>query len=252
MKTAVIIIISLVAVVVLGASFMIMQLVPVRSVQTAGNATVVSKSSPVNSEELTRSIVDQVFPGSRYTLKDGMINFSSQIQANYQTLYLEQLSLGKFINNEDEYLAVLRAPENVTVHAGGFYYAVCAVFDGKTNTIKSPVQHFINDEGEISILNGKNQNYVLFIGSTTYQGWKEAQGMLYDLSSGQWEKAWPTQNDFWKDRYGIFGNNRLALYKRVIEPHNQESAVPPNHFELDTELIWDRNADTFRTPEMWE
>lgn len=251
-KTIVIIVVSVFLVVALAIMLIIAQFVPVKSVKTAGNIAVVSKVDEISSEAITKSIVDQIFPDSKYTIKDGRINFDSQIQANYQTLYLEQVRFGKFIDNNDEYLAVLRAPDDVTVHAGGLYYAVGAIFDGKTNAMKSPVHHFINDEGEISILNGKNQNYILFIGSTTYQGWREAQGMLYDLSKGQWEKAWPIQGDFWKDRYGVFGNNRLALYKRVIEPHNQESAVPPNHYELDTELIWDQNADTFRMPETWE
>lgn len=252
-KTILLIITVVLLVAAIGALTVVSMLMPVKSVRTSGESNiVVQQSKSMSTEELTKSIVDQIFPESKYTIKDGMINFTSQIQANYQTLYLDQLRFGRFIDNNDEYLAILRAPSEVTVHAGGFYYAVGAVFDSKTNAIKSSVQQFINDEGQISVLSGKKQSYVLFIGSTTYQGWKESQGALYDISGGQWEKAWPLQGDFWKDKYGVYGNGRLVLYKRVIEPHNQESAVPPNHFELDNELIWDQNSDVFRSPETWE
>lgn len=246
-KTIVIIVAAVLLIALLGVLAAIGLVVPVKTVKTAEAVSI--GISPI---DLTKDIVDQIFPGSEYKIEDGMIYFSSQIEANYQTLYLEQMRFGKFVDSNDEYLAVLRAPEEVTVHAGGFYYAVAAVFDGKTNKIKGPIQHFINDEGEISVLDGKQHDYILYLGSTTYQGWTEAQGMLYDLSGGQWEKAWPIKDDMWKDRYGVFGNNRLVLYKRVIEQHNQESAIPPNHFELDTELIWDSNAETFREPQPWE
>lgn len=250
-KTIVIIIVVVFLLGSIGVLGLIAQLVPVSRVQTFETTAVETKNAEANSFELTKSIVDQIFPGSKYTIENGRINFTSQVDV-YKTLYLEQLSFGKFIDSSDEYLAILRAPDDVTVHAGGFYFSIGAVFDSKTNKIKSPVQRFVNDEGEISILKGKDHDYIFYLGSTMYQGWAEAQGMLYDLGSGQWEKAWPLQSDFWKDKSGVFGNNRLVLYKRVIEPHNQEAAIPPNHFELDSELIWDQNAETFREPATWE
>jgi hypothetical protein len=198
--------------------------------------------------EQTKSIVDQMFPGSTYSIQNGMIDFSEPIAANYQTLYLEQIRFGRFVENKNEYVAILRAPENVTVHAGGFYYTICAVFDAETNKIKSQNKDFTADEGEISILKGRNRDFVLLLGSTTYQGYTTPLGGIYDASKGYWEQTWPDDNDFWNERYAVFGNNRLILYKKIFEQVNYETSGPLYHFEPEKELIWDSREETFREP----
>lgn len=207
-----------------------------------------AKSNSEITLELTKSIVDQMFPGSKYSIENGIIYFSSQIEANYQTLYLAELKFGNFVENENEYFAVLRAPDNATCHAGGFNYLIGAVFDAKTNKIKSRNKDFISDEGEISVLNGKSRDYVLFLGSSTFQGYISPTGGAFYTSNGEWKQIWPESNEFWNDRYAVFGSNRLVLYKMVFENVNYETSGPPYHYEPEYELFWDSEAETFREP----
>jgi hypothetical protein len=207
---------------------------------------VTTQDVTMNTEQLTKSIVDQMFPGSKYTIDNGMINFSTPIAANYQTLVLEQIRFGRFVEDKNEYLAILRAPDNVTVHAGGFYYRIGAVFDAETNKRKSQNKDFTADEGEISILKGNRKDYVLFLGSTTYQGYISPTGGAFDASDGVWVQTWPESNDYWEHRYAVFGNDRLILYKKVIDPVEYETTIPPFHFEPEKELIWDSQTEMFR------
>ncbi len=220
----------------------------IMSLLQGGCTPGVAKPQSLGRDELAAKIAGQMYPGSTYSVKEGTIYFATQIDANYQTMYLEQIVYGKFIENHNEYLAVLRAPEEVLVHAGGFYYAVAAVFDAQTNTMKSQLQTFKADEGELSIAEGKDRDYIIFMGSDIFQGWMMPVGGVYDARKGYWEKIWPAKDSFWNDRYGVFGNNRLVLYKRVEEPHSYETTLPPAHFEPEQELIWDRGISGFREP----
>lgn len=218
------------------------------SILQGGCTAEVGKPQSLSRDELAEKLAGQIYPGSTYSVKDGSIYFATQIDANYQTLYLEQIVYGKFIENHNEYLAVLRAPQEVLLHAGGFYYAVAAVFDAQTNIMKSQLQTFKADEGELSIAEGKDRDYIIFMGSQTYQGWMMPLGGVYDAGKGYWEKIWPAKDSFWNDQYGVFGNNRLVLYQRVEEPHTYETTLPPSHFEPEGELIWDPNIAAFREP----
>lgn len=210
------------------------------------NRAILGKSNI--SIELTKSIVDQMFPGSKYTVKDEMIYFNEPIKANYQTLYLEQIRYGRFVEDKNEYFAVLRAPDNVLAHAGGLYYTIGAVFAAETNKIKCQNKDFMADEGEISILKGKSRDFVLFLGSSTYQGYTTPVGGIYDCSKGYWEQNWPKSNDFWNDRYAVFGSDRLILYKKIFEQVNYETSGPLYHYEPERELIWDSRLEIFREP----
>ena len=201
-----------------------------------------------NTEQLTKSIVDQMFPGSKYTIKEGRINFSTTIESHYQTLYLEKIRFGKFVEDRNEYFAVLRAPEDVLVHAGGLYYTIGAVFDAKTNKMVSKTKEFVSDEGEISILKGNNRDLILFLGSSTYQGYISPIGGIFDPSKGYWEEIWPEGTGFWNERYAVYGNDKLVLYKKVTDVTASESSAPLYHFEPEKELIWDSQAETFREP----
>lgn len=201
-----------------------------------------------NMEQLTKSIVDQIFPGSKYSINDGMINFNTTIAANYQTLYIEQIRYGKFVGDKNEYFAILRAPEDVLVHAGGLYYTIGAVFDAETNKMVSKPKEFVSDEGEVSILKGNSRDLILFLGSSTYQGYISSLGGIFDPSNGNWVQTWPEGTDFWNERYAVFGNDRLVLYKKVIDASASESSAPLYHFEPEKELIWDSQAETFREP----
>jgi hypothetical protein len=188
-----------------------------------------------------------MFPGSKYSIQDDVIYFSTQIPANYQTLFIEQIRYGSFMDDR-EYLVILRAPDNVTVHAGGLYYTIGAIFDAKTNKIESKLKDFVADEGEISILNGNNRDLILFLGSSTFQGYTTPVGSIYDASKGDWEQTWPEEPSFWNEAYAVFGNNRLILYKKVLEPVNGGTSAPLYHFEPEKELFWDSEAETFREP----
>jgi hypothetical protein len=207
---------------------------------------VTTQDVTMSTEQLTKSIVDQMFPQSKYTIENGMIHFSTPIAANYQTLVLEQIIFGRFVEDKNEYFAILKAPDNVTVHAGGFYYRIGAVFDAETNKRKSQTKDFTADEGEISILKGKSKDYVLFLGSTTYQGYTSPTGGIYDARGGNWIQTWPESSDFWEHRYAVFGNDRLILYKKVLDSVEYETTIPPFHFEPEKELIWDSQAEMFR------
>lgn len=202
----------------------------------------------INTEQLTKSIVNQMFPESKYSIKDGIINFNTPIAATYQTLYLEQIKFGKFVEDRNEYFAVLRAPDNVTAHAGGFYYTIGAVFDAETNKIVSKSKDFTSDEGELNILKGHNRDLILFLGSSTFQGYMSPMGGIFEASNDDWGQMWPEGIDFWKDRYAVFGNDRIVLYKKVIESVGSEANAPQYHFEPEKELFWDFETETFREP----
>lgn len=165
-------------------------------------------------------------------------------ESHFTEYEIEKLLYGKFVDSNQEVLVILKVPEEKTGHQGGFYNRIMAVFNLKTYERTSPVYEFSSDVGEMGLFEGKNKTYLMIVGSTTFQGYTEYKGNLFDINRDEWINVFPKEKNFWENRKAVISPDGLILFKRVFERKGNE-LIPPSKFVFDKELLWDKQKETF-------
>jgi hypothetical protein len=155
--------------------------------------------------------------------------------------YIDRIEKGIFIEGIGEKSLIIARRDGVA-HADGFYHAYVAVFDEQQMKLLSPVKHFMADEGKVSIFKGKNTPYVLFAGSTTYQGHSDFSGGLWKFDK-EWKQVWPEEEDFWNNNSILVGEDSISVLKmkKVTDPHS----LTDFELEFSHKLIWNAEKEVF-------
>lgn len=217
--------------------------------------------SKVKAEQVTKikhnTIIDNMylistmFPEQKF-IKQGKY-YNAGERNNY---YIESIIPGSFVNKDnDELLVVVRRPSDELSHAQGFYNAYMAVFDNSSGKMISEVKLFSADEGTYRIFDSQGISYIFFVGSTTYQGWSNWYGGLWQAGSN-WTMKWPTDKenqeyyDFWQNRAVEIGQDFIRILHRKVLPLKDKSQVMPDYtWEYAEKLLWDKESANFKVIE---
>ncbi|MDF2505094.1 hypothetical protein [Clostridium sp.] len=223
-------------------------------------AIIFSACSSIQIEEQTtmhNSIIDNIklinamFPEQQF-VKQGKY-YSAGERENY---YIESIIPGSFINKDnDELLVVVRRLSNELSHVGGFYNAYMAVFDNPSGKIISEVKLFSVDEGNYRIFDSQGISYIFFAGSTTYQGWSNWYGGLWQAGI-RWTMKWPKDfenqeyYDYWENRAVEISEDVIKILQRKVLPLKYKDQVMPDYtWEYVEELQWDKESGSFKLME---
>jgi hypothetical protein len=189
-----------------------------------------------------------MFPEQKFTKQGKYYNAGER--KNY---YIESIIPGSFVNKDgDELLVVVRRPSDELSHAEGFYNAYMAVFDNSSSKIISEVKLFNVDDGKYRILDGQGISYIFFAGSTTYQGWSNWYGGLWQAGS-KWTMKWPKgaedkeYYDYWENRAVDMDTDVTKILERKVLPlKNQGQTIPDYTWEYSESLVWDAQNENFK------
>lgn len=194
-----------------------------------------------NSEQDDRSIISSMFPGKSFSLAGNL--YVDEI--TQQSYYIEKIIHGSFVfPGNQEYLVIVRRPENESSHAEGFYQAYVAVFDKSTNRRLNETQLFCADEGYITLFSDGKVNYLFFAGGTTYQGWTTWNGGLWKAGKN-WTKLWPEDDAYWEDKYPRATSEGLTILRRKLLPLASGQVIPDYEWEHSYFLKWDPEKACF-------
>lgn len=193
------------------------------------------------------NIIKEMFPDKEYEIsEENRIRVYEENKEYYSDYSIEKIIYESFIEkNTNEYLVILRKLN--TGHQEGLYKVILGVFDYNTNMLKSSVKEISSDQGDFGFFRSSDKTYVMFVGSTTYNGWEEYYGDLYDITSTQWKTIFPTEENFWESKKAIIGKDRLIMYKREIINKDTGGTIPDYKFMYYEEMIWDKNNITFKS-----
>jgi hypothetical protein len=203
--------------------------------ETTGNA-VTESAEPVIDQNY---LLETMFHGLQFAW-DGEV-FRDGEGHGY---YIERIEEGDFINRSgEELLVIVRRPADELSHADGFYQAYAAVFDGSAQKCVSAVKKFSADEGRLGLFTGQEKSYLFFAGSTTYHGWTDWTGGLWQAGA-EWSQKWPVDKDFWEDKAVEIEATGLKVMQRktVATP---DKAVPDYDWEYLYRLRWNAATDFF-------
>jgi len=188
-----------------------------------------------------QNIFKSMFPKEHFSSTD----WKSVQNSNGEIYYIEEIIYDKFTGSgKEEFLVVVKRPEEQLAHAQGFYNAYLAVFEKNNQRIVSTTQLFAADEGYIGVFRGQDKAFVFFAGSITYQGWTTWAGGLYSINETSWDEVWPRDADFWENRAVKIAEDKIVLYKRLTS-NPKGSLIPESKFVKDKELLWDKSIEEF-------
>lgn len=219
-------------------------------------AIIFSSCSSLQKEEQTNmknvvidnmELINIMFPEQQFE-KQGKY-YSAGERENY---YIESIIPGSFINKDnDELLVVVRRLSNEASHVGGLYNAYMAVFDNLSGKIISEVKLFSVDEGNYHIFDSQGISYIFFAGNTTYQGWSNWYGGLWQVGL-KWTMKWPKEYenqeyyDYWENRAVEIGENDIKIFQRKVLPLKYKDQVMPDYtWEYVETLQWDKENGSF-------
>lgn len=196
-------------------------------------------------------LISTMFPEQKFK-KQGKY-YSAGERKNY---FIENIIPGSFVNKDnDELLVTVRRPSDELCHVEGFYNAYMAVFDNSSGKIVSEVKSFSADEGNYQIFNSQGISYIFFAGNTTYQGWSNWYGGLWQAGS-KWTMKWPNDmsnqeyDDFWKDRaVDISADGIKILLRKILPLKNRYQVMADYTWEYSEKLLWDKQSGSFKTIE---
>ena len=196
-------------------------------------------------------LINTMFPEQKFTKQGKYYNAGER--NNY---YIESIIPGSFVNKDnDELLVVVIKKSDELSHAEGFYNAYMAVFDNSSGKMISGVKLFCADEGNYRIFDGQGISYIFFAGSTTYQGWSNWYGGLWQAGFN-WTMKWPTDMenqeyyDFWENRAVEISENYIKILQRKVLPLKDKSQVMPDYtWEYAEKLLWDEEIASFKQME---
>lgn len=192
-------------------------------------------------------LVSTMFPEEKFIKQGNYYNAGER--KNY---YVESIIPGSFVNRDgEELLVVVRRPSDELSHVEGFYNAYMGVFDNKSGNMISEVKLFSVDEGEYKFFESKGISYIFFSGSTTYQGYSNWYGGLWQVGS-KWTMKWPAASenneyyDFWQNRAVEVNNYGINILERKLLPKEDTNQTIPNYtFELSKKMYWDKEMGEF-------
>jgi hypothetical protein len=193
-------------------------------------------------------LISSMFPEEKLSKQGKYYNAGER--KNY---YIESIIPGSFVNKDgDELLVVVRRPSGELSHVEGFYNVYMAVFDNSSGKMISGVKLFSVDEGKYRIFDGQGISYIFFGGSTTYQGWSNWYGGLWQAGS-KWEMKWPKDGenqeyyDYWENRAVDMDTDVMKILQRKVLPLKYEGQVIPDYtWEYSESLLWDAESGSFK------
>ncbi|WP_202707185.1 hypothetical protein [Sporosalibacterium faouarense] len=194
-------------------------------------------------------VFQEMFPNSQYpygefeAIDNNIIRMYRDDKNHYDDFSIENIIYDKFIESKNEYLVIIRKLN--TSHQEGLYKVFMGIFDLETNTLISPVHDISSDQGDFGFFKGKEKTYIMFVGSTTYNGWEEYYGDLYDVTRNDWKNVLPKDNKFWENKRALISKDGLIIYKREIVGRDNGAVIPDYRFVYDYEMIWDELKSNF-------
>ena len=193
---------------------------------------------PVSPAEAVR-MLEAVFPGSSFRPLAG--GEYADAEGN---VFRAQTLKGSFTSaGAREILLIALASPSQASHSQGMYRAKAAVFDMRGRAPVSSVMSFTADEGRFDLFFGKNLDYILFVGSSTFQGLTGWTGGLW-RAGWEWTRVWPEDMGFWKDAAVELDQGVLrVLTKKLVQKPGE--AAPIYTYEPAYILKWDPEAEAF-------
>jgi len=194
-------------------------------------------------------LISTMFPEQKF-IKQGKY-YSAGERENY---FIESIIPGSFVNEgNDELLVVVQRPSDELSHAEGFYNVYMAVFDNSSGKMVSDVKLFsAADEGSYHIFDSQAISYIFFAGSSTYQGWSNWYGGLWQAGP-KWIMKWPEDmekqeyRDFWENRAVEIGTDGIKILQRKVLPLKGKGQVMPDYiWEYSETLLWDKQSGSFK------
>ena len=194
--------------------------------------------SPVGSSQVAH-MLEALFPGSAFEL-----TASGEYADAQGDVFVAQTFKGSFTSaGAREILLVAVASPSQASHAQGMYRAKAAVFDMRGRAPVSAVVSFVADEGRLHLFSGRNVEYVLFVGSTTFQGLTEWTGGLF-RAGREWVRVWPEDPSFWENAVVEVGEGAIQVFSRTSGAKPSLEGTT-RAYELSYTLKWDADAETF-------
>ncbi|KPU45423.1 hypothetical protein OXPF_06560 [Oxobacter pfennigii] len=196
-------------------------------------------------------LMNTMFPDQKFINQGKYYNTGER-----KSYFIEGIIPGSFVNEgNDELLVIARRPSDELSHAEGFYNAYMAVFDNSSSKLVSEVKLFSVDEGSYRIFDSQGISYIFFAGSTTYQGWENWYGGLWQAGP-EWTMKWPKDienqeyYDFWENRAVKIGTDDIEILERKVLPiKNNGQIIPDYTWEYSEKLLWDKQGRSFKEME---
>lgn len=193
-----------------------------------------SASRPAGSEQLSEELKSQI-DGKQ---DDYLSALSGESISGLLTLY--SVTYGSFTENGASELLALFKVKDVP-HAGGLDRTVAAIYDADTYKVKNQ-KTLIADSVSIELLADAGQrNYVLFIGSVTYQGYSSCSIELFQVEKDKWISKALSPETFAGNNAYSFSNGAL----QVFELSYSDTPVH-NHYNYKYTLFWDAAEAAFK------
>lgn len=182
----------------------------IESIKTKNMKLTLKDGSIINSNDLIESLDKDTDETIKYVYN----NLPNNIK-------IRNIYEGQFSNIENSQLLVIFncAPGP---HVGGLDFSVAALYDRKTLNLVSQ-KSFMSDECQFDVVkDDKNGTYLIFSGTTTYQGHSACELQLFELSKN-WEQLLPQEG-------GIYAGGQ---YKVELMPNGVVSVLEPEFSNID-------------------
>lgn len=195
-------------------------------------------NAPVGSTQVIH-MLEAFFPGSSFR-----VTASGEYADAQNNLFGAQAYKGSFTSASGrEILLIAVSSPSQASHAQGMYRAKAAVFDMRGRAPVSSVMSFVADEGQFHVFSGRNLDYILFVGNSTFQGLTGWTGGLW-RAGREWTRVWPEDLSFWRDTAVEVDEGAVRVLTKTSQAQpGQESSK--YSYEWSYTLKWDAGAETF-------